>query len=320
MSGKEFQMAAKKLLVTAAALACGLVMLAYSVGGQEGTEQEGWRRLILSEGQADRRLASELVIGHRRETVSELLKILDLPLEEREDFYAPTSRNTAIGLLGKLRAAEAAPALAQWLAPRAGQGPSFSLDLSPFSPAGTALVEIGMPAVPVVMDLLAANGVSSEDSRTWVNSGTPGEWRRVGPPPERVSPFGDECLRILVSIKGLEETEAGLRRAVSREDDEARKKNLEDALAALLRPALRQTFENRQAQKEAREDKWAVEAARKAARPTRRGQGLATQEEVQALIQSAREQARKAAQERASQDAAAKQNAAAEAQPGGEGE
>lgn len=175
-----------------------------------------------------------------------------------EPFYSSaTPRNMAISLLGELRAAEAVPALAGWLRPRPGQN-MIMLELTDLSPAGSALVKVGQPAVPALLDILASVGVSSEWKRTAVTEPDRVHVRFVGPPRERYSPLGDQCLRILVRIKGLEETEAGLKRYIAAETDDARKKNLEDALSALSRPSLREGFQNIQAQKEAIErNEWA---------------------------------------------------------------
>jgi hypothetical protein len=227
-----------------------------------------WRQLIVSSTEADRDRAADLVVQQHRETVSALLQVLSLPVKQNEPYYtSSTPRNTAIRLLGELRAPEAVPALAQWLIPRPGQSLNV-MELTDLPPAGMALVKIGMPAGPAVLDILASNGVSSEDARTKVVDGI--HVRYVGPKPQRSSPLGDGCLRVLVRIKGLEETEVALRRSIAAETDEARKRNLEDALSALSRPGLRGVFEAQQAQKEAIEriewrNWWAKEAARKAA-------------------------------------------------------
>ena len=229
---------------------------------------EDWRQLIVSSIEADRDRAADLVVQERRETVSALLQVLSMPVKQREPYYSSsTPRNTAIRLLGELRAPEAVPALAEWLIPRPGQSLNV-MELTDLPPAGMALVKIGMPAGPGVLDILASNGVSSEDARTKVVDGI--HVRYVGPKPQRSSPLGDGCLRVLVRIKGLEETEVALRKAIAAETDEARKRNLEDALSALSRPGLRGVFEAQQAQKEAIEriewrNWWAKEAARKAA-------------------------------------------------------
>jgi len=244
----------KKAAMVTILLVCAWALTALGLLAGEQNLQEHWRGMIVSPEGSDRMQAEKLFLEDRRATVSALLQVLDLPVRPDEPFYTGSPRNSAIKLLGELRAPEAVPALTQWLVPRPGQ--SGVVDgLMYLSPAGYALVKIGMPAVPAVVDILASVGVTSEDKGEYIHElrGGVGYTRHVGPRPERYSPLGDDCLRILVQIKGLEETEAGLRRYIAAETGETRKKNLEEALSALSRPSLREGFLNIQAQDEARD-------------------------------------------------------------------
>jgi len=62
-----------------------------------------------------------------------------------------------VRLAGELRMVEAAPALAKWISVRTGGGliTQFREESLQDSPAGTALVQIGDPAIPTLQDLLA---------------------------------------------------------------------------------------------------------------------------------------------------------------------
>jgi len=248
-------MRAKSVVVRLSMLVCALALGVMALGADQPGEQPDWRMLIVSSQGVERAQAEELVLQDRKATLSSLLQVLELPLEADEPFYSPaTPRNTAIRVLGEWRAPEAVLAIAQRLMPISGQTTASTV-ATDLSPAGWALVKIGMPAVPAVMDILASAGVSSEDKGEYIHEliGGGGHTRRMGPPLEGSSPLGDQCLRILVLIKGLAETEAGLRREIAAETSDSRKKNLEDALAALGRPSLRQGLQNIRAQTEARE-------------------------------------------------------------------
>jgi hypothetical protein len=247
-------MAKNRVLVLALVFICSCGSFAALLRGEAEKDGRQWQRLLAGPTEKDWDRAAEMVTEERRASIAELMRVASSPKTDNEPFYGSSARNTAIALIGQLRAPEAVPALAQLLSAKAGQ--SVLRDgLSSLSPAGKALVDIGMPAVPAVLDILAAVGVSSEDKGTYVHGERPGvgETWRVGPPLEKSSPLGDQCLRIVVRIKGLEETEAGLRRWIAAEPDARRRKNLQDALEALSRPALRKGFEIMQAQRESQE-------------------------------------------------------------------
>jgi len=245
-------MRAKFVVGGTSLLVCGAAWGVMVLSADEPLQQPEWRRLIVSRDGRDTARAAQTLLDEQRATVSSLLQVLELPVEQGEPFFEDgTPRNTAIKLLGNLRDPEAVPALAKWLMPRPGQEVGSVMRETFLPPAGTAIVKIGMPAVPAVLDILASVGVTSELKGTYVQEG-PGVTRYVGPPPEHRSPLGDFCLRILVDIKGLDETEACLRRYIAAEEGVTRKKNLEGALAFLRRPG-RDNSEKIQAQKEARD-------------------------------------------------------------------
>jgi hypothetical protein len=252
-------MTTRAFSLLAVALLCAAGFVAVGVGAPASPHQgEDWRTLIVSRNVADWERAVDIVRQERRATVAALLTAIDRPVSKGEPFVFRTPRNAAIGLLGELRAAEAVPALIGWLGSKPGQSHAGYAGALP--PAEAALIEIGNPAVPALLDILASTGVSSEPKGEYVHElrDGVGYTRYVGPPLEHVSRHGDMSLLILVGIKGLEETEAGLRRWVAAESDPTRKKNLQDALEALSRPSLRNGFEKMQADREAQErHEWA---------------------------------------------------------------
>jgi len=183
----------------------------WSVYANEGADDI--RHLITSERAADRRQAEQSILDTRQREIEALRRVITSPIEKGEQFYGDTPRNTAIRLLGSLRAKEAVPDLIPLLAPQKGQGKAmFSLMLLPH--AGEALVEIGLPAVRPLIDTAKQEGVEAK------------------------GPFdrGQQCLRTLVAILGPEGTEHFLKRSVEAETDPAKHKNLQDALVLLGKP------------------------------------------------------------------------------------
>ncbi len=226
--------------------ACGLACLA--LGAEDPARTQDWRVLLLSPEQRDRDRAAALVMQERKTEVSDLLKILAMPVQPDEPFLEyHTPRNIAIRLVGELRAEEAIEPLVQWLTPKPGM--SLEVDEAGPVPAGAALFEIGAAAVPALLDALATVGVSAE-------RGAAGA-AQAQPAGQRYSPLGDECLWVLVRILGLEEAEVRLRRAVAEETDAVRKSNLGEAVFALSRPKLRASLQGLQKHDEAvQQAKW----------------------------------------------------------------
>lgn len=176
-----------------------------------------WRTLITSDIEKERTSARRTVLNNRRETIRHLLWVINRPVKKGEEFYsAVTSRNIAISLLGRLRAKEAMRDLTKWLLPRPGQ--RLFVDNEPmFSPAGYALVEIGLPSVPPLVELLKS---------------------------ETNTALHQQCMKIIVSIKGPPETELLLEDTLAKETDTTKTANLKAALSLLKDPKSRQFLEN----------------------------------------------------------------------------
>lgn len=179
-------------------------------------EQHDWKTLIRSHTEKERSLAHDLVLGDRKETVQHLLSVVNRPVEPGEPFYASsTSRNVAITLLGELRAAEGVWDLASWLSPKAGQALT-RVEMMMFSPAGEALVKIGLPSLQALAQVLKSD-------------------------PRRE--LREQCLKMIVQIKGLRGTELLVEDLVSVETDQKQKENLEAAQNVLQEPKFRNTLE-----------------------------------------------------------------------------
>ncbi len=205
-----------------------------------GGRKSAWIQRLTSEDERERREARVSLVADREKTIASLLSIVSKPVTEREPFLlSNTPRNMAMSLLGRLRAKEAVPDLVSWLEPRKGQ--SFVVFEEPaLSPAGYALVEIGLPSVTPVLEIIRQKGCSSPDTRKRIVEGT-----RIRFEPqklEKYSPLGDEALRIIAWIKGVEETGFTLRKAIEAETDATTKENLQSALTLLNHPTSRGRF------------------------------------------------------------------------------
>jgi hypothetical protein len=182
----------------------------------EAEKELDWKALIISDSEDERRLSQRVVIEDRQDTIRYLRSVLARPIEQGEPFYgSSTARNIAISLLGKLRAAEAAADLATWLRPRPGQGLKVT-DESAFGHAGEALIEIGLPSVRPLLELLRIEN----------NRG-----------------LQEQCLKIMVRIKGLRETELLFEDVIAAESDAAKRDNLEAAQALLEGTRIRKILE-----------------------------------------------------------------------------
>ena len=176
-------------------------------GGE--VEESGWVRLVTSGDESERWHAHRAAAAHRQADIDALLAVVRSPVREGEPFFDySTPRNTAIRILGIVRAEEAVPDLMEWLDSHEGQSRVYG-ELLMFSPAGYALVEIGLPSVPPLLEKLKAVGMSRP---------------------------GLECLKILVRIKGADEAEFTLKKAIETESDQLRKRNLKAALKKLRDP------------------------------------------------------------------------------------
>jgi hypothetical protein len=179
----------------------------------DGEKAQDWRTLITSDNEKERASAQQMVVDRRRQTIGYLLSVVNSPVKEGEEFYSSvTSRNIAIFLLGKLRAKEAVTELAEWLVPKPGQRQTI-WELRMFSPAGCALVEIGLPSVPVLVGVIKSGGNSA---------------------------LREECIKIIVSIKGLRETDILFEDVVEKETDATKRENLKVAQDMMKDPKSRE--------------------------------------------------------------------------------
>lgn len=146
-----------------------------------------------------------------------LISVVNGPIKEGEDFLSNnTPRNTAIYLLGKLRSKEAVQHLIKRLNPMAGQNTKI-MNLKIFTPAGFALIEIGLPSVPPLIELLKT---------------------------EKNIVFREEYIKIIVAIKGIPETELLFEEMLKKEKDSAKIENIKAAQELLKDPKYKGMFEN----------------------------------------------------------------------------
>ena len=139
------------------------ILLLLLVGGASAMERSqdppDWRALLRSDNEQDRERGKRAVLQERAEVVRFLIGLVNEPVREREQFFTSgTRRNTAIAVLGKLRAKESVPALIDWLVPKPGQ--SLVIWELGFAPASDALTEIGVPAVDTLTNVISEEGIS----------------------------------------------------------------------------------------------------------------------------------------------------------------
>jgi len=200
------------LFLTTICISSFLTELSFSEKANEAKKESNWKELIKSKEVKDRETAREILFNERKDTIDFLISVVNSPIKEGEDFNNfYTSRNIAMSLLGTFRAKEAVQALTQWLVPKPGQVMSAD-ETSLYTPAGQALVEIGLPSVRPVIERLKQR----EDLYGYL--------------------FYYECIKVLVSIKGVPETEHLLESAIAKETDADKKENLQIALDFMKEP------------------------------------------------------------------------------------
>lgn len=146
-------------------------------------------------------------------------------------FHDPGSaRNIAIGLLGRMQAAEAVPDL-MWALTYPAQGEVVVH--TPMTPAGEALLAIGHPAVRPLLELVAERGIpemTPDDEAApfpLLMCGPAGDDRGTG------TPVAVEALTVLVGIQGERRTALDLQGMAEEEGSAERSANLKAALAYL---------------------------------------------------------------------------------------
>ncbi len=197
-----------------------LTELSFSEKANEAKKENNWKELIQSEKTKDRETARDILFNERKDTIDFLISVVNSPIIEGEDYYNfYTSRNIAISLLGTFRTKEAVQDLVQWLAPKSGQ--SLTVDETHlYTPAGRALVEIGLPSVMSIIERLKLG----EDFYGYL--------------------FFNECTKVLVSIKGVPGTELLLESSIAKETDPEKKKNLQIGLEFMKEPKMHSWLED----------------------------------------------------------------------------
>lgn len=172
-------------------------------------DRPAWLAFLVSRDQQDYQRGRRMAVQQQVETEKALLWVLRRPVERNEPFYGSSARNRAIWLLGQYRIKTAPKYLVDWLEPKEGQG-TWMTESRRFPLAGDAMIKIGLPSVPVLTDKVKAEG----DRRYFMYGGM-------------------MCVDLIVEIKGHEETIIHFQRELAKETDEAKKANLQAALAYL---------------------------------------------------------------------------------------
>jgi hypothetical protein len=211
-------------IIIAVCVSCFLPAVSLSERSSEVKKERGWKDLIKSDIEKERILSKQQVLNERKDTIDFLLSVVSSPVKEGEEFYTSnTSRNMAISLLGTYRAKEAVKALTQLLIPKEGQ--STVVDETPtYSPAGYALVEIGLPSVLPVIDRLKQGLKQEEYIYSYI--------------------FFNECVKVIVGIMNVPETECLLESEIAKEKDAGKKANLQKALDFMKEPTMHSWLED----------------------------------------------------------------------------
>jgi hypothetical protein len=206
-----------KTIIMAAILAAALVFSASFAQKEQKAENQTpvWEKLIASSDERERAAGRKIVMDQYNNTMGYLIALANRPvkLNPEADVYEP-QRSMAIELLGKIRAKEAVNCIISWLVPRPGimiESPKVRF----FNAAGLALIEIGLPSVPPVAELL------KNESNPYIQ---------------------DEYLKIILAIKGRQETEMLLENMLTKEKDQIKIENIKAAQALLKDPKRQGVF------------------------------------------------------------------------------
>jgi hypothetical protein len=184
------------------------VLILLSLGwlaGADGIVQPPPLELLRSAQLKERNAGKEQILEERSKTIELLLKIVQQPRQPANDGWQDigSTRSIAMTCLGEFRAVEAVPVLIKFLEPQPGEG--FPLPASlPYCPASAALIKIGKPAIPAVIDIL----------RRELKTG----W------------LGGQARLMLLKIEGWEVGKFQLQQAIATEDDPIKKAALESNL------------------------------------------------------------------------------------------
>ncbi|HEV7281183.1 MAG TPA: hypothetical protein VGN57_13350 [Pirellulaceae bacterium] len=137
------------VLVTAMAVLTSAVV-AMCTGQETESSARASFEGLQSDSERTRDAAVDAILAERKATIERLIPLIDPANAER---HRKETRWAAAFLLGEMRAVEAVPVLAKAL--DRSMGPQNGLDLSPYDePVFNALVRIGRPAVPALLENL----------------------------------------------------------------------------------------------------------------------------------------------------------------------
>jgi hypothetical protein len=181
---------------------------AKKVAASEKEKANGVMDLLKSDVVGKREEAVQKILAERGDQITALINLVIEKNDDKEWLNPQTSRNMAVQCLGEYRAVEAIPTLVKLLVPP----PGFQLptrDDRPFhsAPATRALIQIGYPCLPRVVEFLASmedfEGVAASQGRL-----------------------------VIVSIVGVEHGEAVLKNAANTQKDDAKRRALQEHVKA----------------------------------------------------------------------------------------
>lgn len=117
-----------------------------------------YRSMLRVSSETERIAGKDKIMDLRKQIIDQMILILNDPVDQGEEWLNPTtSRNIALSILGEMRSEEAIPHIMKWLRPQDGQVVIEDRSVR-FSPAASALVKIGKPAVPALIALIEVEG------------------------------------------------------------------------------------------------------------------------------------------------------------------
>jgi hypothetical protein len=188
--------------------ALGFLCLGMPLAAQSAPAEPAATRLLSQDGAVIHEAKTELLAA-RAKLIADLSAIIR---DHENQLWRRASVHAAILILGEMRAPEAAEVLASYIAfpqqlPPAGRRPVvISAGSTTHWPAAEALIKIGMPCVPALLDKLAQTDNTDE---------------------------GEACLAVLHALRERDSVWELLEKAIARETDAGRRFRLEAGLALL---------------------------------------------------------------------------------------
>jgi hypothetical protein len=184
-----------------------LALFAWGADNPVNPPQNTCIELMQSLKESDRAAGQLGLLTYRDEAIRAMLLTIEAPRRKAGDAWldGKSVRNMAVFCAGEYRATETAAALSNLLEPQQDEIVDIITTLR-LCPAGVALVKIGNPAIPHMMEILKNN------SRGWA---------------------ANQAKLVLIDIEGLDGTKAQLQNAIAAEKNATKKAILVENLKSI---------------------------------------------------------------------------------------